>query len=68
MLSKILDIRLPLVPLGCLFVGVGDFEQGFLAEGLADNLHTDRQPIGKASRDRNRRQAGNVYRQGADIR
>ena len=56
------------MPLGCLLVGVGDFEDGFLAEGLADYLHAYRQSIGKAGGDGDSRQTGNVYRQGADIR
>ena len=55
------------MPLGCLLVGVGDFEDGFLTKGLADNLHADGQPIGKASGDRNSWQAGNIYGEGADI-
>ena len=53
--SPVLDFGLPLVPLRCLLVGVGDFEYGFFTEGLADNLQTYGQPIGKASRDGNSR-------------
>ncbi len=56
------------MPLGCLLIGVGDFEEGFLSKGLADNLHPYRQTVGKAGWNGNSRQAGNIYRQGADIR
>ena len=55
------------MPISRLLIGVGDFKEGFFAEGLADNLHTYRQAIGKAGRYRNRRYAGDVYRQGTDI-
>ncbi len=51
------------MPLSCLLVGVGDFEEGFFAEGLADNLHAYWQSIGEAGRNRNSWHAGNVYRQ-----
>ena len=55
------------MPGGCLFVGVGDFQDGLFAEGLADNLHADGQPVGEAGGDRYCRQAGDVHRYGADI-
>ena len=55
------------MPIGGLLVGVGDFEDGLLREGLADNLHPYRQPVGKASRDGDSRQSGNIYGQGADV-
>ena len=55
------------MPFGCLLVGVGDFEEGFFAEGLADNLHAYGQPIGKASRDGDSGYTRNIYGQGADI-
>ena len=55
------------MPVGCLLVGVGDFQEGFLGKGLADNLHPHRQPVGKAGRDRDARQPGDIYRQGTDV-
>ena len=55
------------MPVGRLLVGVGDFEDGFFGEGFADNLHTNRQPVGKASGDGDSRHSGDIYRQGADI-
>ncbi|GAI14711.1 unnamed protein product, partial [marine sediment metagenome] len=44
---------------------MGDFEDGFFGEGLADNLHPNREPIGEAGRYGNSRQSRNIYRQGA---
>ena len=55
------------MPLGCLLVGVGNFEDGFLSKGLGDNLQTDGQPISKAGWNGNGWQPGNIYGQGADI-
>ena len=56
------------MPVGCLLVGVGDFEQRFLAEGLTDNLHAYGKSISKAGGDGDSWQAGDIYGQGADIR
>ena len=55
------------MPVSCLLVGVGDFEEGFFGKGLADNLHAYRQPVGKAGWDGDSRHASNVYWQGADV-
>ena len=55
------------MPFGGLLVGIGDFEDGLFAEGLADNLHADGQPIGKAGGDGNPGEAGNIYGQGANV-
>ncbi len=55
------------MPFSRLLVSIGDFEDGFLGKGLGDNLHTDGQPISKASRNGDCRQASNIYGQGADI-
>ena len=55
------------MPLSRLLVGVGDLEDGFLGEGLADNLQADGQAVSKAAGDGNGRHTGNIYRQGTDI-
>jgi len=55
------------MPLGRLLIGVGDLQNRFLPEGLADNLHADGQAVGKASRNGNGGQAGDIYGQGTDV-
>ena len=56
------------MPLCCLLVGISDFEDCFLGEGLADNLKADGKSVAEAGRDGDGRQAGDVYWDGADIR
>lgn len=55
------------MPLGCLFVGVGDVQKGLFAEGLADNLHPDGQAIPEARREGDGGDARDIDGQGADI-
>ena len=55
------------MPVRRLLVGVGNFQNRFLAEGLADELHTNGQAVGKTGRYGDSGQAGDVYRHGADI-
>ncbi len=62
-----LNPRLPLMPVRHLLVGVAYLEDGFLGEGLADYLESYGQPVGKSGGDGDGGQAGDVYRQGADV-
>src|SRR3972149_617706 len=59
--------RPPLVPVGCLLIGVACPQDGLLSQGGPDNLKAHREPVCEARRNAQAADPGDVDRDGEDI-